>query len=90
MVAERGERAALQRRLPVVADDYQPGIPALGILLRVIPTEHDVFHGVLVESVRCLAEPGRMVSATLEQEIEVVLVAGYASDPHVRSVEHMA
>lgn len=33
---------------------------------------------------------GRMVSATLEQEIEVVLVAGYASDPHVRSVEHMA
>ena len=61
VVAERGERAALQRRLPVV-----------------------------VESVRRLAEPGRMVSATLEQEIEVVLVAGYASDPHVRSVEHMA
>ena len=30
VVAERGERAALQRRLPVVADDYQPGIPALG------------------------------------------------------------
>lgn len=90
VVAERGERAALQRRLPVVADDYQPGIPALGILLRVIPTEHDVFHGVLVESVRCLAEPGRMVGATLEQEIEAVLVAGYASDPHVRSVEHMA
>lgn len=89
VVAERGERAALQRRLPVVADDYQPGIPALGILLRVIPTEHDVFHGVLVESVRCLAEPGRMVGATLEQEIEAVLVAGYASDPHVRSVEHM-
>ena len=24
------------------------------------------------------------------QEIEAVLVAGYASDPHVRSVEHMA
>ena len=35
------------------------------------PSEHDVFHGVLVESVRCLAEPGRMVGATLEQEIEL-------------------
>ena len=57
VVAERGERAALQRRLPVVADDYQPGIPALGILLRVIPAEHDVLHGVLVESVRSLAGP---------------------------------
>ena len=30
VVAERGERAALQRRLPVVADDYQPGILRLG------------------------------------------------------------
>ena len=34
---------------------------SVGVLLRVIPSEHDVFHGVLVESVRCLAEPGQKI-----------------------------